>query len=211
MAKPSQSHAIAQKIEEILQRILDGKLHIQVVSARAGKARRARPGAKARKPRGKPGRKPLPLAEKKRRERARLLEKKRALAEQLPSMRDVRMFLHEKYEGAKVTAIAKHFGLKRTAIQPLLDRGVTHQDLLLEKSGLYFLGKPMRFRKARKAPKLAPIAQNKLLKFIGDRPGATLQQMAKQFNTNYQRFIRLTRGLVEDGVLVKRGEGFALA
>lgn len=198
-----------ETLERIVDGLLSGKLVLQVVTANAAprgtKRRSARAAAKPKPAkRGRPGRKPLTAAEKARRERIRKQLEKREIKSKLPDNRELRLFLIDHYEGSKVTAIARHFGVKRTAIQPLLDRAVARGEISLDK-GLYYNRKPVRHRRPpRKAP-VAKFSNADVLAAIREQPGITMQELATRFRVNYQRFIRPINAWVAAGTVAREG------
>jgi len=195
---------------KVLQKLVRGLVEgtLTLVAVPTGKAPRA--VARLLKERRKPGRKALSPAQKRQRlEKAKAL-KLREEKGKLPAARDIFLYLVDKYEGVKLTALAAHFKVKRTLLKPIVGKLCDKGDLTNDKGTIY-LQRRVRTgeRKYEKAP---PIKDSVILKYLADHPGATLAQMAKDLGEKkYQRFIRVANRLEKARKIVKDGKSYTLA
>ncbi len=199
---------------KLLKGLFEGTLVLQAVPTgkKPGKKialKKVKSGNSAKKkgPVGKRGRKPLSAAEKRNRlkERARL---ERLQKSNIPTPRQILEFLYDRIDGAKLTAIAKHFSIKRTLIKDMVERLAKNGDLE-NMRGTYFLQKRMR-KMGKKPPKPAPITEKQVINYLLKHPNAKLAGMASDMGEKYQRLIKVIKGLEKDEKIVKSGKEYSL-
>lgn len=196
-------------IQKILRGLLDGTLALHVVPT--GKAPAAIGGAKrGRKPSRKPGRKPLSPTIKKQqqlRQKAAKIRKEKSL---LPTPRDLFLFLADKYQGVKLTALASQFKVKRNLLKPMVLKLVDKGDIV-DDHGTYYLKRRVR-GVGQTEEKPTPITERQVLDYLNKKPDSTLSGMAHDMKEkSYQRLIRVINRLKKAGKVVKDGKTYSLA
>jgi polyhydroxyalkanoate synthesis regulator phasin len=189
--------------KRILRGLLDGSL--QLVAVPTGKKPKKFMELKNRA-NGKPGRKALSKAEKTK----RLREKARAIKSQLPSARDICVYMIDKRDGATVTDIAQNFKLSRSLLKDLIDKMVKKEELQTFK-GKLFLRKRLR-NVGEKVDRPKPVSSKQILDYLKKHPKSTLADMAEKMGeSGYQRFIRPMRKLEDEGKVVRDGRAYKIA
>ena len=196
-------------IQKVLRGLLDGSLALHVVStgkapASIGVAKRGRKAA------GKPGRKPLSPTIKKQlqlRQKAAKIRKEKSL---LPSPRELFVFLADKYQGVKLTALASQFKVKRNLLKPMVQKLVKKGDIV-DDHGTFYLKRRVRGL-GQNEEKPSPITEKQVLEYLHKKPESTLSGMAHDMKEkSYQRLIRVINRLKKAGKVSKDGKTYSLA
>ncbi len=200
---------------KVLRGLLDGTMKLVAVpTGRKSEASVPRRKAKTtvKKTKAGPakrGRKPLPASVKKVKEFTKKRQKVKAAKQSLPTPREVFVFLADKLEGAKLTAVAAHFKVKRPVIKPLIAKLVASKDLT-QMGGKFFLQRRLRGVGGKKAAEKVPaVTEKEILAYLGANPDSTMSAMAKALgNGKYQKLIKVLNKLVKDGKVKKEGKGY---
>jgi hypothetical protein len=203
-------------LQEILQGIMDGSIQITLVSqkrakksakGKAGKAKKSATPAKRGRPKkvklGRPA-----AAPKARRGRPPTKHLQAPVKVVLPDPKAIARFLADKYEGSTLTAIAKEFGLKRTALKPLVHKLIGKQ-FLVEQFGKLFLHHRPRRERGTVPPKPQPLTQDDVLSAIQAHPGATSTALAKLMGEpSYHRLIKPINALKRRNLIRLDGKAY---
>ena len=198
-----------KSLVKILRGLLDGSLKLVATSTgkKAAPAPKKQAGRKpVRKLGRKPGRKPLPSTIKKQKEIAAKRAKIKAAKSQLPTPREIFIYMQDKLEGVKITGLAAHFKVKRMLLKPMIAKLVKSEDLT-QVGGTLFLQRRIRRVGGKKTEKPAPISDKEVLAYLEKNPDSTMAVMGKELGGGkYQKLIKVLNKLVKDGKVQKNGK-----
>lgn len=197
-----------KSLSKVFRGLLDGSLELHAVPT-GRKPSKAVPGTLVI--RRKAGRKPLPPSVKKKIQERTKAAKVRAERKALPVPRDIFLFLDGKREGVKLTALAKHFGVKRSLLKSLMQKLVKTEDVA-ESHGTYYLQRRIRNRGGKRPVKPEPIAPQAVLSYLSENSGAAMSDIAKAMGeSSYQRLIKVINALKKTGKVRAENKAYFIA
>lgn len=197
-----------KSLAKVFRGLLDGSLELHAVPTGRKPSKAAAGKVVLRR---KAGRKPLPPSVKKKIQERTKAAKVRAERKALPIPRDIFLFLDGKTEGVKLTALAKHFGVKRSLLKNVMHKLVKSEDVA-ESHSTYFLQRRIRNHGGKRPAKPAPIAPQSVLSYLAKNSGAAMSAIAEALGeSSYQRLIKVVNALKKTGKVRVENKGYYLA